>query len=222
MNRSVTLSDLPSSMSSLPADIVNGSNFTASSHNVFEQSFSVDVARVWIQGIFLGVIGVFGLVGNIGAVIYFSLKKNYKRTFEALMLWLAIWDNIFIACALMAYAIPEFLYYQGFENGEFSAYTIPWLVPIAQLASTCNVLFTMAISIERYFVICKPLLHRARRGRSSTTYVLSLVIFAIIYNFSKFFELETIVLDDEINGGLILYNEQKCAYNLLSDTNFYF
>ena len=130
------------------------------------------------------------------------------------MLWLAIWDNIFIACALMAYAIPEFLYYQGFENGEFSAYTIPWLVPIAQLASTCNVLFTMAISIERYFVICKPLLHRARRGRSSTTYVLSLVIVAIIYNFSKFFELETIVLDDEIDGGLIVNNEQKCVYTL--------
>ena len=214
MNRSVTLSDLPSSMTSLPVNIVNDSNFTEPSQGIFEQSFSIDVARVWIQGIFLGVIGAFGLVGNIGAVIYFSLKKNYKRTFEALMLWLAVWDNIFIACALMAYAVPELLFYQGFESGEFSAYTIPWLVPIAQLASTCNVLFTMAISIERYFVICKPLLHRARRGRSSTTYVLSLVIFAVIYNFSKFFELETIILDDEIDGGLIPYNLQKCVYNI--------
>ena len=189
----------------LSSNIANESNFTGPNHDTFEQLFSIDMARVWIQGVLLGVIGLFGIMGNIGAVIYFSLKKNYKRTFEALMLWLAVWDNTFIICALLAYAVPEFLYYQGFESGEFSAYTIPWLVPIAQLASTCNILFTMAISIERYFVICKPLLHRARRGRSSTTYVLSLVLFAVIYNFTKFFELETIVLDDKTDGGSIIY-----------------
>ena len=189
----------------LSSNIANESNFTGPNHDTFEQLFSIDEARVWIQGVLLGVIGFFGILGNIGAVIYFSLKKNYKRTFEALMLWLAVWDNTFIICALLAYAVPEFLYYQGFESGEFSAYTIPWLVPIAQLASTCNILFTMAISIERYFVICKPLLHRARRGRSSTTYVLSLVLFAVIYNFTKFFELETIVLDDKTDGGSIIY-----------------
>ena len=187
----------------LSSNIANESNFTGPNRDTFEQLFSIDVARVWIQGVLLGVIGLFGIMGNIGAVIYFSLKKNYKRTFEALMLWLAVWDNTFIICALLAYAVPEFLYYQGFESGEFSAYTIPWLVPIAQLASTCNILFTMAISIERYFVICKPLLHRARRGRSSTTYVLSLVLFAVIYNFTKFFELETIILDDKTDGGSI-------------------
>ena len=204
MNHSLLISDInmPSADFSLFPSIANESNFTGHDQKVFENSFSVDVARVWIQGILLGVIGVFGIVGNIGAVIYFSVKKNYKRTFEALMLWLSVWDIIFIICALMAYAVPEFLFYQGFESGEFSAYTIPWLVPIAQLASTCNILFTMAISIERYFVICKPLLHRARaHGRSSTTYILSLVTFATIYNFSKFFELETIVLDEEVDGG---------------------
>ena len=201
------ISDIDSSVvvPLLSSNIANESNFTGPNHDTFEQLFSIDVARVWIQGVLLGVIGLFGIMGNIGAVIYFSLKKNYKRTFEALMLWLAVWDNTFIICALLAYAVPEFLYYQGFESGEFSAYTIPWLVPIAQLASTCNILFTMAISIERYFVICKPLLHRARRGRSSTTYVLSLVLFAVIYNFTKFFELETIVLDDKTDGGSIFY-----------------
>ena len=191
------------SVNTPPVPNSNEKNFT-NQENDHLQAYYMDVARIWLQGILLTVIGVIGLVGNVGAVIYFSVKKNYKRTFEALMLWLSVWDSIFIACALMAYAVPEYFLYQGIDNGEFSAHTIPWVVPIAQLATTCNILFTMAISIERYFVICKPLLHRARRSRSSTGYVVFISIVALIYNFTKFFELETIVLDNTIGGILFM------------------
>lgn len=177
----------------------NSSNSTEDV-NSSSDSYLVDLARIWLQGILLSVIGSLGFVGNIGAVIYFANGKKYKRTFEALMLWLAVWDNIFITCAFMLYAVPEYLFYRRIYNSEYSAYTIPWLVPIAQLASTCNVLFTMSISIERYYVICKPLLHRARGTKSSAPYVLLIISFALIYNLSKFFELETMELNEDMEG----------------------
>ena len=204
------------SVNTYPVPNINEENFT-DQENDHDQSYYIDIARVWLQGILLAVIGVIGFVGNVGAVIYFSVKKNYKRTFEALMLWLSVWDNIFIGCALMAYAVPEYFLYQGIDNGEFSAHTIPWLVPIAQLASTCNILFTMAISIERYFVICKPLLHRARGLRSSTGYVVFINIIALLYNFTKFFELETIVLDGNIGGKFMSWTEMLIHAKHLND-----
>ena len=177
----------------------NESNYTVTA-NETNNSSSISIARIWLQGILLTVIGFMGFVGNSGSIIYFSTRKRFGRQFEALMLWLAVWDNIFITCALTAYALPEYFQYYKIEHSRYSAYTIPWLVPILQIASTCNILFTIAISLERYLVICKPLFHRARVRRTSTPYIISLIIIALIYNLSKFFELETIELDDELKG----------------------
>ena len=177
----------------------NGSNYTVT-ENEPNNSSPLSVSRIWLQGILLTMIGGMGFVSNIGAIIYFSTGKRFGRHFEALMLWLAIWDNIFITCALMAYALPECLQYYKIEHSAYTAYTIPWLVPILHVAITCNILFTIAISVERYVVLCKPLLHRARVGRPSTPYIISIIIIAIIYNLSKFFELETIALDDGLKG----------------------
>ena len=159
-----------------------------------------DMAKFWIQGVFIMVVGVFGFIGNIGGMIHFSSKEIYKRKFEALMFWLALCDNVFIFSATVGYSIPEGLQYFRFDTGEYFAYTVPWLLPIAQSAITCNVLFTMAVSIERYFAICKPLFHRAtQRDKSSARYIISLILFAVIYNMTKFFEYETVVVS---NGDL--------------------
>ena len=188
-------------------DLENASTLAISNNTVLQSGASVDdasldIARLWLQGFLVVIFGAFGLLGNTGSIIYFSTGRRYRRQFEALMLWLAVWDNIFIICALMGYAVPDLLYHFKIDS-DFSAYTIPWLVPIMQIAITCNIFFTMAISIERYLVICKPLFHRARRSSTSKPYVISIMLFALVYNLSKFFELETIVLDDDARGKFV-------------------
>ena len=142
-----------------------------------------------------------GLIGNTWGLAYFSIGRKYKRAFELFMACLAVCDNTFIIIAILAYAVPEYLDYVEIDSTEYSAYLIPWLVPIAQVATSCNILFTIAISHERYKVICTPLKHRAAGGaKSSWIYVLRIIAFSLIYNASKFFELKTVFLDDENQG----------------------
>ena len=208
MNTTITTPIGNNSFSSLSQVTIPNSNTSIVTNE------SKDVVKFWIQGILLMVVGVLGFIGNTGGMIHFSSKNLYKRKFEALMFWLALWDNVFIICAMMGYAIPEYLEFLKIEMGEYIAYVQPWLLPIVQFSITGNILFTMAISIERYFVICKPLLHRANyRDKSSVRYIISLIIFAIIYNLTKFFEWETIVIDDDIEGKF--YELDRNAYILV-------
>ena len=164
----------------------------------------VDWTRIVLQGICLAIFGILGLIGNSSAVAYFSIGKKYKRAFESFMLWLAFFDNIFIIVCLLLYAIPEYLNYNEIDYTEYNAYLIPWLVPIGQVATSCNILFTIAISHERYKVVCNPLQHRARSAQFSSTHILRIIAFSLIYNSSKFFEWKTVVFDDENDGKVFL------------------
>ena len=174
-------------------------NFTEEDDLGKEHSM-VDWTRIVLQGICLAIFGILGLIGNSSAMAYFSIGKKYKRAFESFMLWLAFFDNIFIIVCLLLYAIPEYLNYNKIDSTEYNAYLIPWLVPIGQVAASCNILFTIAISYERYKVVCNPLQHRARSAQFSSTHILRIIAFSLIYNSSKFFEWKTVVFDDENDG----------------------
>ena len=174
-------------------------NFTEEDDLGKEHSM-VDWTRIVLQGICLAIFGILGLIGNSSAMAYFSIGKKYKRAFESFMLWLAFFDNIFIIVCLLLYAIPEYLNYNEIDYTEYNAYLIPWLVPIGQVATSCNILFTIAISHERYKVVCNPLQHRARSAQFSSTHILRIIAFSLIYNSSKFFEWKTVVFDDENDG----------------------
>ena len=159
----------------------------------------VEMSAYLIQGVLLSVVGVVGVCGNFASIIYFSMRQRYRRHFEAFVLWLTVCDNVLIVSAWLAFAAPVLL--ENFAKDGYTGYLIPWIVPIAQVATTGNILFTIAISTERYLVVCHPFFHRGQhRHISAKTYIIPILIFALLYNTSKFFEFETFYVDSELDG----------------------
>ena len=149
-----------------------------------------------IQGVILPIIGMIGIIGNISPIAYFSSGRRYRRNFYAFMLWLAVCDAVIIVSACTIYALPECS--TTYAESGIPQYLIPWVLPIVQIALTGNIYFTIAISIERYLVICRPLFHRGQHSHKPSRYfVISILLFAIVYNFSKFFELETYIVPEQ-------------------------
>ena len=181
---------------------VNNINDSNEHYSVSTSSTSlVEISEMIIEGVLLSAIGVVGVCGNFASIIHFSRRQRYQNHFEAFVLWLAVCDNVLIVSAWLAFAAP--VLFENYVSSGYSGYLVPWVVPIAQVAITCNIYFTIAISIERYIVICHPIFHRGQhRHISAKTYIIPIFICALIYNTSKFFELETFYVNAESDGKL--------------------
>ena len=94
----------------------------------------IDTSDFIIQGVLLTVIAVLGICGNFASIIYFSRPQRYGSHFEPLMLWLAVCDIIFILSAWLAYAAPVLS--EHYVKDGYSGHLIPWVVPIAHVATT--------------------------------------------------------------------------------------
>ena len=161
----------------------------------------IDTSNFIIQGMLLTVVAVLGICGNFASIIYFSRPKRYRSHFEPFMLWLAVYDTIFILSAWLAYAAPVLSEY--YVKAGYSGHLIPWVVPIAQTATTGTIYLTIAISSERYFMICHPFYHHGKhKDIPAKAYIIPIFIFAMLYNLSKFFELETIYVGSRLEGKL--------------------
>jgi len=134
----------------------------------------------WTSGIALVLVGFFGLIGNILNVIVLCLPKFRTHVFTQLLITLTIFDIIFI----ISHAI---------NIGYFSmACTKHYNDSISNLASIIatfglsgSTFTTVAVSIERYFGICKPF---SRCSRKAWIYILPTIAITILFNFPKAFE----------------------------------
>ena len=98
-----------------------------------------------VEGIALTIVAILGLIGNIALIIIFWNQINQKHV-KALFISLAIFDLIFITCALLSFTTNRF--FPDFYDSNVSL-ALPWLLPISQSALTGSVYFTIAISIGK-------------------------------------------------------------------------
>ena len=65
----------------------------------------------------------------------------------------------------------------------------PWIYPIAMFAQTSSVYLTVAVTVERWFAVCHPLMARTTNTTSKARKSILLVnLGSIVYNIPRFFE----------------------------------
>ena len=94
-----------------------------------------------------------------------------------------------------------------------------WVLPVAHISATGSTYLTVAVSVERYLGICRPLYHR-RHSWPSYFFILPIVAFAILYNIPKFFEMRWTTALEEINGFNVSFPEMKLT-ELRINPNYY-
>ena len=120
------------------------------SNSTNETLFSVENRAYVVEGVLLASVAILGIFGNIGLIINFW-KQSHQRHTRALFITLAVFDLIFVICAVIAFSTKQFNE-DFYEENVLVA--IPWLLPILQTALTGSVYFTIAISVERYLKVC--------------------------------------------------------------------
>ena len=147
------------------------------------------------EGVVTLCIGAVGMLGNVIAIPYFGRRILSQKTFYILLLCLSICDLIVVINGMLLYGIPKVS--DVYANEEYFLIS-PYVFPIFEMGSTGGIYFTMAICIERYFVVCRPLWYRAQ-AIASRTYTIPILIFSVVYNIPRFFEIRTVKIHDDVN-----------------------
>lgn len=136
--------------------------------------------------------------GNVVSIIILS-KKEFKETFHKLIIFLALFDMIFILCAVFVCIT------KSWQLVEFHPVLVV-MVPLGRCALLTSTYLTVSISVERYCGICYPLKSRLRGDRRILLYLLPVIIFCFVFNLPGFLEISE---DFEVNwefSNNLLYN----------------
>ena len=76
---------------------------------------------------------------------------------------------------------------------DYYFYCLPSVYALTHVAKVGSVFTTLAVSLERYFAVCKPLWIHIRRCHPAN-YIVSVVVFAVGFNIPKFMEFEVSLL----------------------------
>ena len=93
-------------------------------------------------------------------------------------------------------------------------YIVPWSIPILQISLTGSIYCTMAITLERYFVICRPFYRFSRKWKPAT-FIIPIIVLSLVYNIPRFCERrtcqETANITLRSNETLHLQSTKHCA-----------
>jgi len=144
------------------------------------------------QALMLFLISVGGMFGNSVMITKFFLLKNEdKLNFHRIMILLSMYDNVLILMSLLLFVAPTLS--ELYKFGVFN-YIAPVALPIGEIAITGSIYSTIAITVERFLVVCCPFYAVSHRW-SAKRYILPIVIFSLVYNIPIFFEIKTGVLN---------------------------
>ena len=161
------------------------------------------------------VVGTIGVFGNCVLTFMFHKLKGKQVKFHRLMILLTSFDTSYILLSIVLFTIPGIS--EDYRN-FYHPYVVPRAIPMIQVALTGSVYATTAISIERYLIVCRPF-WTVSNNWSSKRYIIPILIFSLLYNLPRFFELSTGIECGETIINQYKINDQNELEVLRTDMN---
>ena len=162
------------------------SNATSGEEEEEEKEYQKSMEFIF-EVVLLTIVGIAGIVGNSAAIALFS-RLRVQLKFHRLMMMLSTYDTFYVLLSILLFALPEMS--PNYKTSGAHFYVLPKALPLAQIALTGSIYSTLAITIERYLIVCHPF-YTVSHQWSAKRYIVPIVTFSLMYNLPKFFELQT-------------------------------
>ena len=145
-----------------------------------------------LGGVVKSIFCLFGLVGNTISIILL-LSTKLRNSFNKLLAILAVFDLIYLV-TMMVDSLRDLGLQTSFQTLMFPHF----LFPLNSIALMCSIYMTLIVALERYMAVYNPLDYNRRQQDSTAqryhliNYVGPLIIMALLFNLSKFFESEVV------------------------------
>ena len=146
----------------------------------------------WMDGVVQIIVACMGLAGNSLAVPVL-LSKKLSSIFNKILVFLAVFDNIFIVCSLLEAIRKNFQPIHDLHVYLFAYF----LYQLQSIAIVASIFTTVVLALERFLAVSKPIeYHNATQGtnpwRRVMNYIIPVLVFSTIFNIPKFFETKVI------------------------------
>ena len=140
-------------------------------------------------------ISPFGILFNGIALYLLSTTKLFESFFNRLLAFMATFDILYLIVSISE-AVRQHLVKSCLHDYIF----VVLVYPLRSILMCCSIYTTLALALERYFKVCKPLSKMSirRRGiqankwKRVVKYILPIVVFATLLYTPKFLELKTV------------------------------
>ncbi|KAK0409572.1 hypothetical protein QR680_004630 [Steinernema hermaphroditum] len=149
-----------------------------------------------IQGLFrvylMPMTYLFGICANAINIFVFSHPKMRSQLVNWFFFVLSISDLSVLVSSFFVFSMPVIAEYsENYEMVTESPRLLVWFYPIAHTSHTTSVYLTILVSVHRYLGVCHPFLIRRISSAKSVKIVLAAaVIFAVVFNIPRWFELQ--------------------------------
>uniref|UniRef100_A0A0N5C447 G_PROTEIN_RECEP_F1_2 domain-containing protein n=1 Tax=Strongyloides papillosus TaxID=174720 RepID=A0A0N5C447_STREA len=150
--------------------------------------------------ILLGVVAfpliIFGIINNILSILIFTHELMKTSSINWYLTIISLSDTIILISAFFVLTLPrlgEFIELWGAVSLRQVYFLAPYMYGMMTMAQTISVWMTTGVSLHRYAGVCFPFesisLLRPKKVR---TFIGSILIFSIVFNSSRFFEVNVV------------------------------
>uniref|UniRef100_A0AC35UCS7 G_PROTEIN_RECEP_F1_2 domain-containing protein n=1 Tax=Rhabditophanes sp. KR3021 TaxID=114890 RepID=A0AC35UCS7_9BILA len=148
-----------------------------------------------VKFIMISIVGMlitaFGVFGNVMTVLILS-RPTMLSASNTFLTMLAIFDTSLLITAFSIYGMEYII-----EYFEILDLYIAWLTylrfafVLSHISQTGSVFTTLTVTIERFCAVCYPKTHRKYfSSKTSIIFIIGVVTFSVLFNVTKFFEVQ--------------------------------